>query len=310
MPRNFVKFGLFLKKRNLPLGIILILFTVGMFGSGDAFAEDAEEQVGEENRSRLSHLYHDIYDDVKFGAKTVLLDAKDIVLLPLSIKKLKNIRWQQVVIGVAVAGCITGTVFLDDEIRGVMKEIPDDTARTIQTASEVALWAALGGLYLGGLYTRDENWRQTSLTGLESYAVSALLAKGIKAAAGRARPDSELGPYAWRVGGSSFISDATAPCFASAAAVSHAFEDRWWAAVPLYTFATGVGIGRMGLDRHWASDILGSAAVGILTAKAFLKLHESREKADSSWVKASPTASLAPMWGAGGGKGLGLQISF
>jgi len=90
MPRSLMNIRSFLKEISVPLTIIFILCTASILGAADAFAEE------EEGRSRWSDLYHDAYDDVRFFAKTALLDVKDIVLLPLSIKKVKEIRWQQV----------------------------------------------------------------------------------------------------------------------------------------------------------------------------------------------------------------------
>jgi hypothetical protein len=41
------------------------------------------------------------------------------------------------------------------------------------------------------------------------------------------------------------------------------------------------GVGRMGKDAHWASDILGSALVGAGTTELLFYLHREREKPTS-----------------------------
>jgi len=91
----------------------------------------------------------------------------------------------------------------------------------------------------------------------------------MKVAFGRERPDANRGPYAWFQGGRSFVSADTTPAFALAEAVAAGFDHRWEVTVPAYVAATAVGVGRMGRDRHWASDILASAFLGIGTTKLF-----------------------------------------
>jgi membrane-associated phospholipid phosphatase len=92
--------------------------------------------------------------------------------------------------------------------------------------------------------------------------------------------------------------------------MSDALDDRWWAAAPVYALATGVGIGRMGQDAHWASDILGSAVVGICTSKAFIKLHESHDENRKDAERCRMSAMVSPFWGSSGEKGLALRIFF
>jgi len=271
-------------------------------GTGNPESEPGKEE---------STLARELIGDVTYAARSAYLDARSILLSPLSIPKLRKITWKQVAVGVLAAGAITGTVFLDERIRDTMKKIPDGTARSVQTASTAALWAGLGCLYIGGVIKGERAWRHTAITGLESYPASFGIARGIKGIAGRLRPYEERGAYEWREGGDSFVSDATAPAFALAAVVSHAFEDRWWALLPAYGAAMGVGVGRMGQDKHWASDILGSAAVGVCTSKAFLKLHESREADEAASVAPPPPqAGLGPVFGPGGGRGFGVHIFF
>lgn len=290
--------------------IVWVLFPAPGAGAAEGSAEGSGNRPAGTDGEETT-LARELLGDLSYAAKVAYLDARSIVLAPLSIPKLGKISWRHVAVGLAAAGAITGTVFLDDRIRDAMRKIPDDTARSVQTASETALWAGLGCLYIGGAIKGDRSWRRTAITGLESYPASFGIARGIKVAAARLRPDAGRGPYQWREGGDSFVSDATAPAFSLAATVSHAFQDRWWALIPAYGAAVGVGVGRMGMDRHWASDILGSAAVGVCTAKGFLKLHESREAAEeAAKTPVAPQAGLGPVFGPGGGRGFGVVVSF
>jgi membrane-associated phospholipid phosphatase len=98
------------------------------------------------------------------------------------------------------------------------------------------------------------------------------------------------------------VSGATTPAFAAAAAISEAFNYRWWAAIPAYSLAVMNGVGRMGKDAHWASDILGSALVGAGTTELLFYLHRQREKPSSLIIlpmlpgRRGPGVSIAFNW--------------
>jgi membrane-associated phospholipid phosphatase len=63
-----------------------------------------------------------------------------------------------------------------------------------------------------------------------------------------------------------------------AEAVAAGFDHRWEVTLPVYVAAAAVGVGRMGRDRHWASDILASAILGVGTTKLFNYMHRNRER--------------------------------
>src|SRR5262245_55721598 len=102
-------------------------------------------------------------------------------------------------------------------------------------------------------------------------------------------------------GGQSFVSGDTTPTFAAAAAISEAFDYHWWAAIPAYGLAVMIGVGWMGKDAHWASDILGSALVGARTTELLFYLHREREKPTSLIILA-----LVPT--RGNGRNLRVQL--
>ncbi len=140
---------------------------------------------------------------------------------------------------------------------------------------------SLGLVYGWGLLFRSDEARHVALTGMEGVGLSSLLTIGTKAAFGRLRPRDERGPREFFKGGSSFVSGAATPTFAAAAAIREEFDSRWWVAVPAYSFALMTGIGRMGKDAHWASDVLGSAIIGATTIELLFYLHRKREQPTS-----------------------------
>lgn len=82
-----------------------------------------------------------------------------------------------------------------------------------------------------------------------------LLVEGLKWTVGRTRPDGDT-----RRKNSAFPSSHAANAFAVATVIARRWP-RWL--LPVSLFAASVAFSRMYLDRHWLSDIMGSALVGV-----------------------------------------------
>ena len=229
--------------------------------------------IGGENLSTL------LANDGSYLFRSLYRDGVDLFKLPL---RIPEVTLTDVLVTTVVLGTIPATIYgLDDPIRRNVKNIPDGTAGTLTTVGQGTTLGSLGVIYGWGLYARNDEARHAVLTGAEGIGISSLLTVGIKAAFGRKRPNANDGPRAFFKGGQSFVSGDTTPTFAAAAAISEAFDYHWWAAVPAYSLGVMTGVGRMGKDAHWASDILGSALVGAGTTELLFYLHRQREKPTS-----------------------------
>lgn len=244
-----------------------------------------------------------VKQDLAYTRTTVWADAQSLVRAPLAIGKVKEVTLRQALFGIAVLGSIGGMIALDDDIRKEARHIDDRAASDLQNASLAVSFASLAALYGAGLMTDDEQWRHGALIGAESVFVSFGLAKLAKVSFGRERPDAGEGAKDWFEGGRSFVSDVITPAFAAAEAVSETFDHNWWVTIPAYTAATAVGVGRMGQDRHWASDILASALIGVGTTKLFTYLHHQHEQK-------APRLTLSPVMTPGGTVGLRFSLRF
>jgi membrane-associated phospholipid phosphatase len=86
--------------------------------------------------------------------------------------------------------------------------------------------------------------------------MNAVLTEGVKLAVGRTRPSG--GRY-------SFPSGHTSASFATAAVVARHFG--WKAGVPAYGLAAYIGISRLHESKHYLSDVLFGAAVGMVSGR-------------------------------------------
>ena len=99
----------------------------------------------------------------------------------------------------------------------------------------------------------------------------------------------------------SFPSGHTAQAFLAASIVHTEFRDKsQWYGVGAYTLATSVAALRMLNNRHWQSDVVAGAGVGILLAHLAYLSHRNR------WGRkpVGRDIGLAPLWSPAGGAGL------
>jgi membrane-associated phospholipid phosphatase len=122
------------------------------------------------------------------------------------------------------------------------------------------LYAQLGagiGTYVIG---RATNKPQVALLGgdlIRAQIVSQIFVQGAKFAAERTRPDGS--------NDFSFPSGHTASAFATATVLQEHFG--WKAGLPAYAFAGFVGASRMASNKHYLSDVLVGAGIGIAAGR-------------------------------------------
>lgn len=168
------------------------------------------------------------------------------------------------------------------------------------------LWMDLGaaavtfgvGELVGSTTVARIGWRS-----LESLAAVDLLATLFKVGVGRQRPELStesdvFRPIAWSHDFASFPSGHAAHAFALATTVS--LELGGWTPWLAYPLATGVGASRVIGGRHWATDIVAGAALGIFTARLTDRLH--RRGGDDGGEELGPRLTALPL------PGIGLQV--
>jgi len=186
----------------------------------------------------------------------------------------KGKQWAQ--FGTVVAG--TGLVYLfDDEtsrfIRNQREGVPGfirDYGETYGNPENNYL--VTGGIYLTGLFSRNEKLRRTGVLLVASASSAGLLQQILKSVVGRARPVAELGkdtfdPFNSSRNFHSFPSGHAIMAFTNAYAIGKQFKNPWIKA-GIYTLGAIPGISRIWDGQHFLSDVVFSFALSIATVES------------------------------------------
>lgn len=219
-----------------------------------------------------------------------------------------------------LAGFAVGTVAvapLDMQLAQILQNPRAQENRVLgHSATSFRFLGAPGTVVIGlALYTfgRIDDQRRVQdlgLHGVEAVILSMATSFGIKMLAGRARPYVDItNPHNFQLARGfsgddyqSFPSGHTTSAFAFAAAVSRETQmwwpqSRWYIGTAVYAGATLVGVSRMYNNVHWASDVLGGAAIGTLLGLKVVKYHHSHpgNRIDRALLKGNRLAPPVPI---------------
>jgi membrane-associated phospholipid phosphatase len=175
----------------------------------------------------------------------------------------------------AAAGVLATAALGDQRVRTFSIEHRSGIARTFANAGNEMgtgrnLIAALAVTYVGARLAHRRSTANAVLKISAGYAVSNAIVGILKPVVGRHRPDStndawRFSPVSSRGEWHSFPSSHAVHAFSLATGVALASK-RPWAAALGYSAATVVAWSRLYDDQHWASDVTGSAIIGLTTA--------------------------------------------
>lgn len=131
-------------------------------------------------------------------------------------------------------------------------------------------------LWIGGKLIKDDKLSKTGLAGIEALLTTAALTSGLKGLTGRERPNGDSN--------SSFPSGHTSSSFAMATVAADMYDWDWKIAVPAYAIATFVGASRIADNKHYLSDVLGGATVGIILGKFFADHYKKKHKEQKLFI--------------------------
>ena len=163
-------------------------------------------------------------------------------------------------LGVGLVGCENHWLkYQNKEIRDELQE-DIDSKFTIDDFSQYAPMVATYGLNLCGLKGRHGYGDLTIILGT-AYTLMAITVNSLKYTTRVMRPDGTTR--------NSFPSGHTATAFMGAELLRREYWDvSPWIGVAGYTVAAGTGFFRMYNDRHWFTDVVAGAGVGILSVEA------------------------------------------
>ena len=166
------------------------------------------------------------------------------------------------------------------------------TADAVDEMGSLGAWATAGAFFGAGLVFKDPRAKETGYLAASAMLQTFLVDNVFKGFTGRQRPffadgeDHWSGPVGfWKRFDKdqearyvSFPSGHTANAFALATVVAMQYRDEPWVPVLAYTVAASVGLSRMALDRHWASDVLVGAVVGHVVSRLVVRNHRRRQR--------------------------------
>ena len=141
----------------------------------------------------------------------------------------------------------------------------------------------LTGAALGvGVLAKNKPMQHFALDNLQAQLFTGGITFVIKELFHRARPESGRDGYSWFgpfKGGKSddsFVSGHTSLSFSTATMIFLHSKKKWWVGLAAYGLATGVGISRMQMQKHWASDVIGGALLGTAVSAYVYRQQEQR----------------------------------
>ena len=185
-----------------------------------------------------------------------------------------QIRWYEVT--VALAG-VSAFFLVDNPVRSYMQDnqttTKDDAADLFRTVGQPEVWALVPAVMMGtGLVIKEPGLTRSGLRAVTSAALAGGITAVLKFALGRERPNVEgsepldFEPFENVSDDASMPSGHTASAFGFAASLAGDVHPLW-AKIGLYTLATGTAWSRVYDNKHWTSDVVFGALVGITSAK-------------------------------------------
>jgi len=182
------------------------------------------------------------------------------------------LRWGEV-LGVAA---VTGLALANDQsIRNRLNDPHDALGRTVSDIGNgmgdgVIVYSSLLAISVGSKALNKKGIYGVASRALKSTLLGGGSAMALKTLFGRDRPfQSPDDPYSFhgfRFKDNSLPSGHTAVAFALATSLARETPDLW-TDVGFFTLATVTAYARMHDDKHWASDVVLGAGVGILSAR-------------------------------------------
>ena len=190
--------------------------------------------------------------------------------LPAQAQPGHDIRWWEAAAVVGVIGVASlADRGVDTWIQDQRSSRSDAIARGFRNGGQPeVVFGVPGAIIVAGVVSGRPGLRRSGLRVLSSVVVAGLTTGAIKEITGRTRPSDVTDQYVFRpfTHNDAFPSGHSTMAFALATSLGEEIHRRW-VTVALYAGATGTAWSRLNDHRHWLSDVMAGAAVGVTAAK-------------------------------------------
>lgn len=279
-------------KQRLKLFIVVMLLSpLAVFSQKDTLVKklDSLSVIETKEEKKNNDISPSAYNDsTKFTFRNYFIllgnDFKQQVTYPFHAKK-KD--WTKAAV---FAGGTIALAFADEPVSEFFAGLADRNKPVSSTSNFVT---SFGGLYevgtlagfaIYGFAAKNEKIKSTMFLATQAYITAAAMETIIKFLSNRQRPNyispttniadpTFHGPFfkfskqASGTSNSSFPSGHTSLAFAAATVYALEYRHHPWIPVFAYSFASLVGISRMTENKHWPTDVLVGAAIGMLSGR-------------------------------------------
>lgn len=202
----------------------------------------------------------DLVTDTLDSDMLVIPESKPLSPFQQKVDKLSNTRWFQstyIAVPLIAGGLIEK--HQDSKFRKLRNDFLPEFHRTLDNYLQVTPAAITVGLKALGVPSRS-SWGRLALSSALSAGLMATVVNGLKYSTHQTRPDG--------TDTRSFPSGHTATAFTTATILSKEYGHLSpWVSVGAYTVATTTGLMRIANNKHWLSDVMAGAGIGILSTE-------------------------------------------
>ena len=194
---------------------------------------------------------------------------------------------------VGIAATTTASAF-DSRAKSLLQGACGACGTTGATAGGAAMVPLVGAMFVAGRFAPQGRFRSATYDFAQAMIVNGAYTSILKYSVRRSRPDVS--------NNLSFPSGHTSTAFSLATVANHHYG--WKVGVPAYVLASGIGLSRIEKDKHYLSDVLAGATIGLIVGRTVSRLDGERP-AKKRFVSVGPATDLH-----GQGVGLGLSASW
>lgn len=191
---------------------------------------------------------------------------------------------------VGAAATVSASAF-DSRTQSLLQGSCGACGTTGSSLGGTAVVPVVGAMFLAGRFAPQGRFRSATYDFAQAAIVNGAYTSILKYSVQRTRPDAS--------NSLSFPSGHTSTAFSLATVANHHYG--WKVGVPAYVLASGIGLSRIEKDKHYLSDVLAGATLGIIVGRTVSRL-DGEQPGKKRFVSVGPATDAH-------GQGVGLSLS-